>query len=177
MKKVWFDEAVERTLEHEGFWSDDKFDPGGKTKYGITELLWEEYSLPRGIHKSIDKITVQDAVTVYFEEFWLKQGCHLLEDKAVALELFDTSVNCGRFNGTCILQRAFNFVRTEGEDPLLVDGKCGPATRAAINRLVKSYGWHLLTAMNCEQYAHYSQIKGQRFKRGWITRVQLKPKE
>jgi len=167
-----FKEAVEATFGKEGVWSNDPDDRGGKTKFGITEGLWEEYLRVRKLpHKAIETLTRDEAETVYFEEFWVRPGCHLFNNEAVAKELFDTGVNCGRGSAARMAQEAYNYLRLEDWPDLKVDGQLGPISRHWINLATQRYARQMVVAMNGEQYSYYKKIKGQKFKRGWLQRV------
>ena len=81
-----FEIAVEFVLEREGGLSDDPDDPGGLTKYGISQRAYPQLD--------IENLTVYDAKEIYYQDYWLKSGC----DKLVPpldLIVFDTSVHCG----------------------------------------------------------------------------------
>ena len=40
-----FDQAVHVILEHEGGYSNDKDDPGGETRYGISKLAYPDVNI------------------------------------------------------------------------------------------------------------------------------------
>lgn len=165
-----FEWAVSKTLEEEGIFSNHSWDPGGKTKYGITEAVARRHGF------DVRDLTVPQAKGIYWEDYWIAPGFDEIESWHIAAELFDTEVNTGR---SCIIaQRAitYNLFATEEELGGL-DGRWGPRTRFAINRIARRYERNLLAALNGEQYRHYHAIrrhKPELFKRairGWVKRT------
>jgi lysozyme family protein len=162
--------AVELTLGEEGLFSDYTWDPGGKTKYGITEATARRHGF------EVREITVPGAIEIYWREYWIQPGLDALSSWHVAAECFDTQVNTGR--GALIAQRALvnNLLATESEVGG-IDGRWGRKTRAALNMATRRYERQLLGALNGEQYRHYHSIRPHRpdtFEnaiRGWMKRV------
>lgn len=68
-------------------YENDPDDAGGATKFGI-----DQRSHPK---ENIKNLTEQRAKEIYWEEYWLKNGCDKM-DKQMAYVFFDTCVNCGR---------------------------------------------------------------------------------
>ena len=171
-----FERAVRETLYLEGVFSDDSQDPGGKTKYGITEGTWRAFRQDRDLSlpKEVEGITVSQATDVYYYDFWCKLGLDKMFDKYVAAEVFDSAVNCGPGTGAKMLQRAINYCRREGWDRIAVDGQIGPQTRLAVDRLVSAgHRLPLLEACNGEQYIHYRGLDKPRYSRGWTRRLAI----
>jgi lysozyme family protein len=83
---VAFDAAFEWILEAEGVDSDDPADPGGRTRYGISQAS----------HPGVDveHLTREQAREIYLREYWQPIGGDSLSPP-VALVLFDTAVNHG----------------------------------------------------------------------------------
>ena len=81
-----FTKALIFTSKHEGGWANDKADPGGETKYGISQKAYPDLD--------IKNLTREQAMNLYFKDYWLAAGC----DKMLlpmAICVFDTAVNCG----------------------------------------------------------------------------------
>lgn len=175
-----FQNALEATFAHEGGWSNHPMDRGGKTMLGITEASWTDYCRRRGfLVKPIQQVTREDAERFYRLEYWDAMGLSGMDHEPVAIEIFDSSVNCGRGNGAKFAQRAFNFLRHNSMTPLVEDGAFGPRTRAAVNLIAGKYLDSMLAALNGEQYRHYQSIvdrdPSQRsFSRGWSIRCLVK---
>lgn len=57
-----FNGAVERTLKFEGILSNDKYDAGGLTKFGISKRAYPKLD--------IVNLTVEDAKKIYERDYW-----------------------------------------------------------------------------------------------------------
>ena len=150
-----FDEAFSKLIGYEGGYSDDARDPGGKTRYGITEAVAREV----GYRGDMAALPLDLAKRIYSERYWLAVRCNDLPDE-IRYVVFDAAVNSGPKQSIVWLQRAL------GVDD---DSVIGPQTLAAA------------TQMNPYQIG--SRILAQRLKlmaalptwpafgRGWARRV------
>lgn len=178
-----FDKALKHTLGIEGGYSDDKRDSGGKTRYGITEAKARAF----GYAGDMRDLPLDIAKLIYREDFWdiirLDQVVELSE--IVALEMFDTSVNCGPGVPVKFLQRllnAFNRQQTDYAD-IVVDGAMGRNTLAALRAFLERRGklgaQVLVEALNSLQGAFYTDLaerrpKDEAFMFGWFANRVLK---
>ncbi len=89
--------AVERILADEGGYSSNPSDPGGATKFGISAR-----SNP-GVN--IATLTRDQAVNIYWREWWLRFGFAQLPD-AIGAKTFDLAVNIGAAHAIECLRRA-----------------------------------------------------------------------
>lgn len=169
--------AVGHTLEAEGVFSNHEADPGGKTKYGVTERMWGAYWEDQGYElpvKKIEALSVIDATEFYKHVFWEALQLDRIPDKHIAAEIFDSAVNMGAGDAVRFLQGAINYLRLPDWEPIKVDGIIGPVTRGRIRALIAGgYRVPLLIAMNGEQYIHYKEQDNQYMSRGWTKRLQL----
>ncbi len=109
-----FDRAVEITLDFEGEWSNDSFDPGGLTRWGIAQR-W---------HPGIDvaNLTRAGAIEILRAEYWQPiQGPRLPWPLAAAT--FDHAVHSGAPHAIQALQRGLGVA---------ADGIMGRKTLAAL---------------------------------------------
>jgi lysozyme family protein len=83
---VSFEKAVAFVLTWEGGYSDDPDDAGSETNFGISKRAYP--------HLDIKNLTKEEAINIYFNDYWLKAGCDALEDKLATI-VFDTAVNLG----------------------------------------------------------------------------------
>lgn len=191
-----FENALQHTLGVEGGWSDHRLDPGGRTRFGITERIAEKYGY------DVETLTVNQARDVYRRAFWRPLR---LDDVAaigngrfepLAAEMFDSGVNTGvtRTRGgwrvVHWLQLWLNRLNKGyhlHDDPdwpvLAVDGLIGPATLGAlrgfdVKRRHLDGARVLVTCLNVSQGAYYAEITDRRpaefsaFIYGWMrTRV------
>jgi len=113
-----FDTAFEKLVGFEGDYSNDKDDPGGATRYGITEQVARE----NGYSGSMRELPLDFAKAVYKRKYWDAIQADALPP-AVRYAVFDSAVNSGVGQATRWLQRALGV-----KD----DGVIGPRTLAAV---------------------------------------------
>ena len=177
----YFEEALLRTLEHEGEGqrSNRANDPGGDTYSGISRVYWPDWSGWEYIDR--DNYVMADNLVPGFYEinFWNRtQGDKLANlMPEIAYEVFDTAVHAGVKKAVRILQTAYN-VANGGRYHLLVDGLLGPKTLEAIKRylatepgLPETNADILLNCMNGEQYIYYKANPLSKENRGWFRRL------
>jgi lysozyme family protein len=81
-----FHSIIPFIIEHEGGYVNHPNDPGGETKYGISKRAYP--------HLNIKDITVQDAVRIYYEDYWEDSWNKL--GFPLAACMLDTAVNMGK---------------------------------------------------------------------------------
>src|ERR1700690_3514536 len=128
--------AVQKTLTNEGGFVDNPKDPGGATKYGITQD-----DMP---NRDIADITTDDATGYYAQNYW-KPLYSEIESQLVAEKLFDMGVLFGVGTAVKILQQTL----TSGF-AITVDGGFGAETLSAVNQseeksLLSAYKTNLVT--------------------------------
>lgn len=112
-----FTVAIALVLAHEGGLSLDPSDPGGATKFGISQRAYPSLN--------ISGLTRADAVAIYERDYWTHFNFGALESQAVANKIFDFGVNAGPATAIRILQEALGcFVA----GPIVADGKLGSFT-------------------------------------------------
>ncbi len=129
-----FNEAVAKTLKNEGGLSIDKDDPGGITNYGISfkflkanKIDLNNDGLVNG--KDIQEMTIDEATTLYKQNFWNKFKIGLIGQRIIADKVFDLSVNVGGVVAIKLLQHAINL---HLKTPIAVDGMIGLHTLKSI---------------------------------------------
>ena len=152
--------AVERVLADEGGYSSNPADPGGETKFGISAR-----SNP-GV--DIAALTREQAVNIYWREWWLRFGFAQLPD-AIGAKTFDLAVNIGAAHAIECLRRA---LRACGS-PVTEVGVLGPATILAARR---ANPIALMSALRSEAAGYYRlvaahQENGAQFIKGWLNRA------
>lgn len=173
-----FDQALKHTLGIEGGYSDDKRDSGGKTRYGITEAKARAF----GYEGDMRELPLDLAKSIYKTDYWdiirLDQVATVSE--AVALEMFDTGVNCGIGVPVKMLQRALNLFNREQADyqDIEVDGVMGRITLTALRAFVGKRGnlgaEVLVECLNSQQGMLYMTLaerrpKDEAFAFGWFA--------
>ena len=84
--KTVFNECMMFVFKWEGGYVNHPKDPGGETKYGICKRWYP--------HLDIKNLTREDAMKIYYEDYWLKAGCDNMLYPA-NLIVFDTAVHMG----------------------------------------------------------------------------------
>lgn len=172
-----FDPAFKRTLGFEGDYSDDAGDPGGKTRFGITEAVARAH----GYKGEMSQLPLDTARSIYKADYWDSMKLDQVHDQDIAEELFDTGVNCGPGTAAKFCQRALNLLNKNGTlyPDLKVDGHFGQASVDAVNKVVTlagspsgDYVKVLLKVLNALQIAFYAEIseknpKLEKFFLGW----------
>jgi len=185
-----FNLAFDKTMGHEGKYSNDPLDPGGETYRGISRKFnpsWEGWNildafrqrrleLTGDIESRLDLLTSQ----FYQENYWNKFGGDQISFQPLAEELFDTSVNLGVGRAVKFLQIALNCLNRNQViyDDLKEDGIFGLKTLGALNCIDDDDLKLIFKMMNVLQGFHYITImksasRQERFCRGWFKRVTI----
>ena len=81
-----FHSIIPFIIQHEGGYVNHPNDPGGETKYGISKRSYP--------HLNIKDVTLQDAVRIYYEDYWEDSWNKL--GFPLAACMLDTAVNMGK---------------------------------------------------------------------------------
>ena len=157
-----FKKAIEEVLLFEGGYSNDSADPGGETNWGISSRAHPEI-------KNIKDLTLEDAIQVYYKDYWVPGKAYMIEDQAVADKLLSMQVNAGIYQGTLALQRALRSMHRDVDE----DGIMGPETAAAVNG---SDPKRLLAAFRSEAGNFYRLLIYRKphlvkYQNGWLKRA------
>ena len=162
-----FKKAFKEIIGIEGGYVNNNLDKGGETKFGISKRSYP--------HLDIKNLTLQDAEEIYYNDYWFELKLDYISDYNISLELFDTSVNMGRYKASTIFQEALNLMNRNQQNfkDLVVDGVIGTKTILAYNEVDKKI---LLKVLNGLQFMNYVRIcendKTQEvFFNGWMKRV------
>ena len=146
-----FDRAFEMVIGHEGGLVENPADPGGLTKFGISQRAYP--------HEDIRNLTLERAKELYHRDYWAPiKGDQLPE--SLSLCLFDMAVNSGIAQAVRTLQRAIDVP---------VDGILGPSTLGKAlslpTEILVSYfqAERLLYLVSLPTFPHFG--------RGWTRRV------
>lgn len=172
---------IEGVIDREGGFVDNPLDPGGATKYGITERVARRTGfsgpmcdLPRDLAFSIYRQTY--VCQPRFDDVGMQSW-------PIAEEMVDTGVNMGAGDAGKFLQRWLNaFNRDEAfYADIRVDGCVGDKTLASLEAYLERRGAEgeavMVRGLNCSQGADYLALtehddRYETFVYGWLaTRV------
>ena len=186
-----------KLLEFEGSYSNDPYDLGSETVYGITRKydsshrLWntvdelKEILQDESIYNTNtlkNKIEESDIIhrLVYntYERKWKNYKLHQFPFE-LSSQLFDIIINCGEHNAIEMLQytlNAFNYKHRFGED-LIIDGRFGKTTIDFLNKaIIEGYTSKIIASLVSLRIHHYLRISNsnmnqRKFINGWIKRA------
>lgn len=161
-----FEAEFGHVLKMEGGFSDDPFDPGGPTNYGITLRTYANY-VGRTVDASSRPALLADLVAIspdtvraiYLKRYWAPARCAELP-AGLALMHFDAAVNHGVGAAIRCLQAAVHVA---------ADGEIGPLTRRAIEAAAPRDAIVRYAALREQRYRALPHF--WRFGRGWLRRV------
>lgn len=161
-----FEKAVERTLRHEGGFSDDSADPGGATNFGISTRWLRSI----GDERDVRSLTREDAVELYRVHWWERYRYGEIESQAIAERLFDLAINSNPAQAHKVLQRA---LRANGQTQVFDDGVIGSVTIRALKLVDEKC---LLVGWRSEMAGFYRILIAlkpfrRKWKRGWLNRA------
>lgn len=186
-----FDHSFHDTLRIEKGYVDNKRDLGGKTRFGVTEGLAQQYRhlWPKYKFNGVmSELPLDLAKEIYFLEFWvpLRLGQIARFSPELSHRIFDFAVNTGKGNAVTALQRLLNVLnhRQEYYPDIRVDGGFGDMTFNTVVAYFKTKGQrpnvdkHLELGMLALQLSHYVNISESRpnednevFTEGWFNRA------
>lgn len=134
-----FEKALALVLVHEGGFSDDKHDPGGRTFQGILQTEYDIYRKGKGLSlRDVLKMEPAERDEIYRVNYWEPTQAETLP-AGLDYVVFDGGVNSGVSRSIKWLQRALGSVP--------IDGQLGPITLAAVGQCADL---HQLIEKACE---------------------------
>jgi lysozyme family protein len=172
------DKMIAGILEREGGYVDHPSDPGGRTKYGITERV----ARANGYTGHMRNLPIEQAIRIYRTQYVERPGFLPIAevDELVAEEVIDSGVNAGVGRAAKWFQQSLNLLNRRERDyaDIAVDGQIGPKTMAAFIALRGKRGASgaqrlMLKALNGYQFDHYASLadgntKFENFVIGWL---------
>lgn len=190
---VHFDKAKGIVKEIETVYVNDPNDTGGETVWGFSRnnfpnhYIWQlvdnakkTMSHPEFINYLNTDTNITKLVDMWYKEtFWDVFGLDNISDYGICFEIFEQAVNTYTVHTTKHIQRVFNVLNVNNRigTNLVVDGKIGPATRAALVQIDKStHVTAFRNGINCLQGLRYIELaennpsKYQRYVSGWLAK-------
>lgn len=161
-----FETALAHVLQMEGGWTEDPYDPGGPTNFGITLATLAAHRNVRveaasfaELKQSLRQIPAAQVRQIYLERYWRPAKADALAP-AIALMHFDAAVNHGAGTAARILQEAAGVT---------IDGEIGPETIGACSVMPAAQILERYAAIRRARYRALGHF--WRFGRGWLARV------
>lgn len=149
-----FDQAFEILLGHEGEYSDHPSDPGGATRWGVTERV----ARAAGYTGDMRAFPKDQAKTIYRAQYWDAVMADQLP-ASLRFDVFDAAVNSGAKQSARWLQAAVGTP---------VDGSIGAKTIAA----ARQAGPAAAARFNGARLQFMTELTGwSHFGKGWARRI------
>jgi len=171
------EDIINKIINIEGGYVNDKNDSGGETTFGVTKNTARRYGYKgRMIDLSRD-IAFEIYESMYLKPIMFEQIAR--QSLSIAEELADTAVNMGVSRSGKMLQRSLNALNNGGKyyNDIKTDGVIGEATLRALVSYLSKRGKVgevvLLRALNGLQVSFYINLverrrKDERFLFGWL---------
>jgi lysozyme family protein len=146
-----FDNAFNLIIENEGGWANHPSDPGGLTRWGITQKQYPNLDLMT--------LTLDQAKAIYKRDYWdAIKGDYL--PATIATLVFDSAVNQGVYRATKLMQVALQ---------VSADGIIGSKTLSAAQN---ADPYEFAALFGAERALHYASLGTfDVFGRGWMRRL------
>jgi lysozyme family protein len=178
-----FDKAFNATILVEGGYSNNPYDSGGETMYGITVAVARAH----GYTGPMRSLSLDEAKRIYKKSYWdiIKLDDVAAISERIAMKMFDIGVNMGTTYAVRFLQSGLNIFNRRGKDypDIIVDDKIGVNTLGALKAFIKLRKLNgeivLLKDLNVQQGMRYREIskdngKNEEFMFGWyLNRIDI----
>lgn len=155
------DDALTLMFGHEGGYVNDPNDPGGPTKFGITQKTLAAHRGRKVGAADVQALTLQEAETIYRRSYWSQSGGDLLPS-GIDYLVFDFGVNSGPSKAVKTLQAVVGVAQDGGVGEMTADAVDGYP--GGLAKLVDDYSDRRLAFLKgLKGWKHYG--------RGWSRRV------
>lgn len=139
-------------------------DPGGATKYGISQRAFPNHDIP--------SLTERKAQTLARLHYWNPLNADELPS-TVRWDVFDVGFNAGTYRAGKTLQRSINLCRQAmgSTDFITEDGKIGPVTIDAADGLDPVKLLRVFRAYRADHYLMLAETGRAKFIHGWLRRA------
>jgi lysozyme family protein len=150
-----FNKCIDVVLKNEGGYVNNPLDPGGETNMGICKRNYPNLN--------IKNLTRNQAIEIYFRDYWQPMNLHNIEDETAILEIFDMGVNAGLRTAIKLAQKLVGA---------FADGEIGPETEGMINDFPADF----VELYKCNRKMYYLSLVRRKphltiFLKGWLNRV------
>lgn len=158
----------------EGGFVNNPADPGGPTKYGITQVV----ARANGYNGQMQDLPRSVAERIYYTQYIQRPGFApvMAQSPAVAAELVDSAVNVGPSRASRWFQKSLNALSRGGRDYATIpaDGNVGQQTTLAFQALEHERGAAtacqlVIKLMDAQQAVYYMSLTHEsQFIVGWV---------
>ena len=160
MTALNFAPSVAIVRDFEGGFVNSPKDPGGATKFGITEFALSSHRGHACTVADVQALQWPEAEAIYQSTYWPAVDGDQMSS-GVDLMLFDSAVNCGRRQAVRFLQAALGVVQ---------DGALGVETLRALDDVNDRVG--LVGRLRQRRAAFYRSLRSfSTFGPGWLNRL------
>jgi lysozyme family protein len=161
-----FNTSLFRVLKHEGGYNNDPTDPGGETKYGISKRSYP--------HLNIKKISLDQASSIYFVDFWKKSKIEDIDCPELQHKLLDILIQFGVEGGIKLWKKALIQVTTDESKPSINIDKMD--VKDLIDVTNGEDPLHVILELRMAMMNHYLLLVKKnpsliKFLHGWLTRA------
>ncbi len=149
------DQILDRLIKREGGYSNDKNDPGGETKYGISKRSYPQLD--------IKNLTIQQAKEVYIKDFIVPHQLNQIKDEDIFEDILDWLVH----SGASVVKSKERVKRLQQLLDVEIDGVVGPETISAINKRGKSLERLILM----DRLFFLLGLTRHKYIKGWVRRL------
>lgn len=184
-----FKTAYLETMKVEGGYANHPKDRGGETWKGIARnyhpnwpgwQIIDSFKNKPGFETNLyASNALQQQVLIFYKQvFWDKMRLDEVKNQEIAMEMFDTGVNCGQEVAVRFLQRSLNVTNRNQQDysNIQVDGQMGPMTLKAVNNHPRiKQVFKLMNALQGNRYLEICEHNESQeiFMTSWLSRVTM----
>jgi lysozyme family protein len=164
----------------EGGYSNLSADQGGETYAGITKKnfpTWKGWPIVNAARPKQNEIIKDPKLDLLIADFYKKNFWDVLKcdsfTKFVGMNLCDFGINSGITTAAIAFQKVVNSLMATGQTTLVTDGKIGPLTIAAANKLDQKKLNDALLAYRANFYKQLATKNPSQnvFLAGWLSRL------
>jgi lysozyme family protein len=167
--KLAFDQALDYTFANEGGFSNDKFDHGGATKFGITIAELSKWMKRPASVNDVMNLSAETAKAIYRAWYWEPLSLDQFGHVGEAMAMFDVGV----VMGIGIPPKFAQNICVNHGGQIAVDGHIGPKTLLAITQVSEPVfirDFSSLTEARFRSIVDHNSTQ-RKFLGGWLNRA------
>jgi len=158
------EQIISDIIRREGGYVNDPADPGGPTKFGITQATLADWRGRPVTTKDVIALEESEAREIYLDRYLVKSGLTFIESPVIRAAVADMAVNHGIYQAVRSFQRAIGVKE---------DGIIGPVTLSKLEDMSERSVLARLAAERVRLYGRIIAAKPDqvKFAPGWLNRV------